>query len=100
MVAVKIGFDNDVDQEEAIAFQPGLKVELKQRPGVVDTIAEYDPLMVPPIWLQNDPQPRYPEELRLIKQPSLSVGSVRVAENSNVRYVDFWGRFRVVSKTS
>jgi len=25
--------------------------------------------MVPPIWLVNDPQPRYPEELNLIAKP-------------------------------
>lgn len=56
----------DFEQEEALQYHPGQRVELKQRPGVVDTIAEYDPMMVPPIWLANDPQPRYPEELNLL----------------------------------
>lgn len=57
----------DLDWQEADEFCPGTQVELKQRPGVVDTIAAYDPMMVPPIWLCNDPQPRYPEELQIVK---------------------------------
>lgn len=100
MVAVTIRFDNDLEQEEAVVFHPGQQVQFKDRPGVVDTIAAYDPMMVPPIWLENDPQPRYPEELRIVKQTALSMGSVRVSANSNVRYVDFWGRFRLISKSS
>lgn len=58
--------DTSVEWEEAIEYQPGQQVELKQRPGEVDIIADYDPMMVPPIFLLNDPKPRYPEELRLI----------------------------------
>lgn len=98
MVALTIGLDRDVERQEAIAFHPGQRVEFKDRPGVTDTIAEYDPMMVPPIWLENDPQPRYPEELNIIQQPSLSVGSVKVSANTNVRYVDFWGRFKLVGQ--
>lgn len=60
-----------VEEQEALLYRPGQRVELKQRPGVVDTIAEYDPMMVPPVWLVNDPQPRYPEELNLLSQPSI-----------------------------
>jgi hypothetical protein len=56
----------DLDRQEASQYKPGQRVELKQRPGVVDIIAEYDPMMVPPIQLVNDPQPRYPEELNLL----------------------------------
>ncbi|MFB2919421.1 hypothetical protein [Aerosakkonema funiforme] len=56
----------DFDRQEALQYRAGQRVELKQRPGVVYTIAEYDPMMVPPIWLTNDPQPRYPEELNAI----------------------------------
>lgn len=56
----------DFERQEALQYRPGERVELKQRPGVVYMIAEYDPMMVPPIWLVNDPQPRYPEELNLL----------------------------------
>ncbi|MFB2834646.1 hypothetical protein [Floridanema evergladense] len=59
----------DLTTQEAQQYRPGLRVELKQRPGVVDVIAEYDPMMVPPIWLVGDPQPRYPEELILLSEP-------------------------------
>ena len=59
----------EFEQQEALLYHPGQRVELKQRPGVIDTIAEYDPMMVPPIWLVNDPQPRYPEELNLLSKP-------------------------------
>ena len=56
----------DLERQEAYQYRPGQRVELKQRPGVVDIIAEYDPMMVPPIQLVNDPQPRYPEELNVL----------------------------------
>jgi hypothetical protein len=59
----------DFEQQEAIKYRPGQRVELKQRPGVVDIIVEYDPMMVPPIALANDPKPRYPEELLLVVTP-------------------------------
>jgi hypothetical protein len=52
-------------REERFQYRPGTKVEVKSKPGVVDTIAFYDPMMVPPITLEKDPQPRYPEELRI-----------------------------------
>ena len=61
----------DVEEQEALLYRPGQRVELKQRPGVVDTIAAYDPMMVPPVWLVNDPQPRYPEELNLLSKPAI-----------------------------
>jgi hypothetical protein len=63
----------DFDQEEVLKYRPGQRVELKQHPGVVDIIAEYDPMMVPPIWLVKDPKPRYPEELTLL--PRQVIGS-------------------------
>ena len=59
----------DFEDREALQYRPGQRVELKRRSGVVDIIAEYDPMMVPPIWLVNDPQPRYPEELNLLPNP-------------------------------
>ncbi len=59
----------DFEREEALRYQPGQRVELKARPGLVDVIAEYDPMMVPPIWLANDPKPRYPHELNVLPKP-------------------------------
>lgn len=51
---------------EGSIYRPGQKVEIKHRPGVIDTVIAYDPMMVPPVILASDPQPRYPEELRLV----------------------------------
>ncbi|GAB4189345.1 MAG: hypothetical protein Fur006_30560 [Coleofasciculaceae cyanobacterium] len=67
----------DFEREEALQYQPGQRVELKSRPGVVDVIAEYDPMMVPPIWLANDPKPRYPHELNLLPKPVIGSGWLR-----------------------
>ncbi len=61
--------ENHVDWEEAFTYRPGQKVELKTQPGTFDTIASYEPMMVPPIWLVNDPKPRYAHELRVISHP-------------------------------
>ncbi len=57
------------ETEEMLVYRPGQKVEFKYRPGVIDTVIGYDPYMVPPVILANDPQPRYPEELTLVNQP-------------------------------
>ncbi len=57
------------EAEEILSYRSGQKVEYKHRPGVFDTIIGYDPELVPPVILANDPQPRYPEELTLISQP-------------------------------
>jgi hypothetical protein len=62
---------DDFERQEALQFRPGQRVQLKSNPSVVDTIAEYDPMMVPPIWLANDPKPRYPHELNLVTSPTL-----------------------------
>jgi len=36
-------------------------------------IAYYEVMMVPPIWLENDPRPRYGHELRVVAhQPTVS----------------------------
>jgi hypothetical protein len=76
----------DLDRLEAMEYRPGQRVELKQCPGKIDEIAEYDPMMVPPIWLVNDPQPRYPEELNLLPAVSNWFGGVtRTQTNRNVR---------------
>jgi hypothetical protein len=56
--------------QEMAVYRAGQKVAIKHRPGVTDTVIAYDPMMVPPVILANDPQPRYPEELILISQPA------------------------------
>ena len=58
--------DQDFDRKEARQYAPGTPVELKSRPGQVYIIEEYDPMMVPPVWLKNDSKPHYPDELRLM----------------------------------
>lgn len=74
----------DFEEQEAVQYRPGQRVELKRRPGVVDIIAEYDAMMVPPIWLVNDPQPRYPEELNLL--PNLVMDWFRSDRREKVQY--------------
>jgi hypothetical protein len=61
-----VDFYADVDWDEAFEYRPGQKVEFKAQPGTFDTIACYEPMMVPPIWLENDPIPRYPHQLRVV----------------------------------
>jgi hypothetical protein len=58
--------DFDLEWEEAWDYQPGFTVELKSEPGALHTIESYDPMMVPPVWLADDPMPRYPHELKVI----------------------------------
>ena len=55
-----------IERKEARQYAKGQPVELKQQPGQIYIIAEYDPMMVPPIWLKDDPMPHYPEELKLM----------------------------------
>jgi hypothetical protein len=64
-------FYADLDWDEAFEYLPGITVELKSKPGVMDTIAIYEPMMVPPIWLANDARPRYPHELRVVSRATL-----------------------------
>ncbi len=54
----------DVEEEEADLYAKGTLVEIKGNPGKVYRIAEYVPMLVPPIWLENEASPRYPHELR------------------------------------
>ncbi len=62
-----------VTRQEASQYRPGQRVILKQHPDVVDIVAEYDPQMVPPIWLVNDPKPRYPHELARLTMPAFGI---------------------------
>ncbi|MCA1990968.1 MAG: hypothetical protein LDL41_02820 [Coleofasciculus sp. S288] len=70
---------DDFSRQEALRYRPGQRVELKASPGVVDVIAEYDPMMVPPIWLVNDPKPRYPHELNLLAKPIINTGWLQIS---------------------
>jgi hypothetical protein len=65
------------EAREMATYHPGQKVEIKHLPGVIDTVIAYDPMMVPPITLASDPQPRYPEELILISQPTTAFDWLR-----------------------
>lgn len=56
----------DRDWDEAFVYRPGVLVERKAQPGSLDTIVQYEPDLVPPIELANDPIPRYPHELRVV----------------------------------
>lgn len=58
----------ELDWDEAFEYLPGSLVELTAQPGVFDAIAFYEPMMVPPIWLVNDPRPRYPHEVRVVSR--------------------------------
>jgi hypothetical protein len=65
------------EAQEMAIYRPGQKVEIKLRPGLIDTIIAYDPMMVPPVILASDPQPRYPEELNLVAQPAITFDWLR-----------------------
>ena len=75
---------DNFDQQEVSRYRPGQRVELKASPGVVDVIAEYDPMMVPPIWLANDPKPRYPHELNLVTVLDKGMGWLRLSNRGAV----------------
>ncbi len=66
-------FDTNIDWEEAFMYRSGQKVELESQPGTFDIIASYEPMMVPPIWLVNDPRPRYAHELRVIADSNIDM---------------------------
>lgn len=70
--------DINIDWEEAFKYRPGQKVELKAQPGTFDIIASYEAMMVPPIWLVNDPKPRYAHELRVISQPVIELALEKI----------------------
>ncbi len=56
--------------DEAWDYQPGFSVEIKASPGKLHIVESYDPMMVPPVWLADDPMPRYPHELKVISRHS------------------------------
>ncbi|MBE9126014.1 MULTISPECIES: hypothetical protein [unclassified Coleofasciculus] len=65
-----------IDWDEMFEYLPGTTVELKNQPGVLHQIDCYEPMMVPPIWLANDPRPRYPHELQIVSRQAVSVCSL------------------------
>ncbi|BAQ65180.1 hypothetical protein [Geminocystis sp. NIES-3709] len=54
------------EEEEARIYQPGTPVILKRNERQIYFVEEYDPMIVPPVWLENYPKPCYPEELRVL----------------------------------
>jgi hypothetical protein len=73
-----MSFDVNIDWEEAFKYRPGQKVELSAQPGTFDIIASYEAMMVPPIWLVNDPKPRYAHELRVISHPLIEMALEKI----------------------
>lgn len=70
-------FNPKIDWAEAFKFRPGQRVELKSHPGTFDTIASYEAMMVPPIWLVNDPKPRYAHELHIVSPLVIKNGCLK-----------------------
>jgi hypothetical protein len=62
-----------VDWDEMFEYLPGTIVELKDKPGICHQIDSYEAMMVPPVWLVNDPRPRYPSELRIVSRREVPV---------------------------
>jgi hypothetical protein len=62
-----------IDWDEMFEYLPGTIVELKNNPGVLHQIDYYEAMMVPPIWLVNDPRPRYPSELQIVSRREVPV---------------------------
>jgi len=78
-----MSFAENLDWEEAFIYRPGQKVELKSQPGTCDIIASYEPMMVPPIWLVNDPKPRYAHELQVVSHPVRKLRSMVAAASAS-----------------
>ena len=57
---------DELEIREALEYAQGTPVQIKDKPNSLYIVAEYDPMMVPPIWLVNDPIPHYPHELERI----------------------------------
>jgi hypothetical protein len=64
---------SSIDWDEMFEYLPGTLVEVAGHPGLLHEIESYEAMMVPPIWLVNDPRPRYPHELRIISRQTAQV---------------------------
>lgn len=62
-----------IDWDEMFEYLAGTIVELTNEPGVLYQIDYYEAMMVPPIWLVNNPRPRYPHELRIVSRQEVQV---------------------------
>ncbi|MEA5452780.1 hypothetical protein VB780_29685 [Leptolyngbya sp. CCNP1308] len=60
--------ESAIDWDELFDYLPGTLVEQVDQPGIIYEIEGYEATMVPPIWLVNDPRPRYPHELRIVSR--------------------------------
>lgn len=65
--------ESAIDWDEMFEYLPGTIVELKNNPGVLHQIDYYEAMMVPPIWLVDDPHPRYPSELQIVSRREVPV---------------------------
>jgi len=76
-----VGSKAVIDWDEAFEYLPGTVVELKTQPGVLHTVAYYELTLVPPIWLNGDPRPRYPGELRIISRQTVQGCELELLRN-------------------
>ncbi|BAT54731.1 unknown protein [Nostoc sp. NIES-3756] len=65
--------ESAIDWDEIFEYLPGTMVELKNNPGILHQIDYYEATMVPPIWLVNDPRPRYSHELQIVSRRDIQV---------------------------
>lgn len=65
--------ESPIDWDELFEYLPGTTVELLDQPGRIYTIEGYEATLVPPIWLENDPRPRYPHELSIVSRQQARV---------------------------
>lgn len=65
--------ESPIDWDEMFEYLPGTTVELKAAPGILYQIDYYEAMLVPPIWLVDDPRPRYPHELRIVSRREVQV---------------------------
>lgn len=68
-----MNIESAIDWDEMFEYLPGTVVELNNDPGVLHQIDYYEATMVPPIWLVNDPRPRYSHELRIVSRRNAQV---------------------------
>jgi hypothetical protein len=65
--------ESPIDWDEMFEYLPGTTVELKAAPRILYQIDYYEAMLVPPIWLVNDPRPRYPHELQIASRREVQV---------------------------
>ena len=88
------------EAREMATYHPGQKVEIRHMPGVIDTVISYDPMMVPPIVLASDPQPRYPEELVLVPHSAITFNWLRhLSKAASDRSRSVFGRETILNRS-